>query len=440
MKINFEKSDRLAEIIYDSCLSIDSYHFNGAYKLKTSKNEKLNRLYQSLIDIHALNLSTEEKYKLKVEKFAEAYGYKDDLKKGEDFLKLTFDEEKVLERLTKAYWQTSPIRITLNGSNPEESLKNFIDKHYSKEPCKKVMFETILRQEPTEVEIEKEFWENCTSVTDIDSFCNIYREHLGKRLMEVDETFYDMDTILFDKNSLLHEYFQDLRICGFISYSEIFIECRLMHIAKSVNLISKSIVNVFKKMRASTHQTITSNSAIDGLLNTICKGISILQQDEKKHKCSENIVKGINLESPFQIFFRSLLSINYECADNEVEKANRRIDLKLEDSNKLPHRIIVEFKGWWNKDKYSVIEQCLGYVTDFEENAIVFMVNHLEKTIDKKYKEKVVMNSYSYKKDSWTEVKYKETGYTYFKSEHLDNDKTKTIYHFIVSPKIYCKN
>lgn len=440
MEINFDKSNRLAELIYDSCLAIDSYHFKGAFDLKTSKNEKLNALYQSLIDIHTDNLSTDEKYALKVEKFAEAYGYKGNFEKGEAFLKLIFDENKIIERLTKAYWQIAPIKITFTGNTTEAGLKNFIDKYYSEEPCKNAIIKIILKQEPTEVEIEKEFWNNCTSVREVDSFCNIYREHLGKRLKEVDEDFYEMDTILFDKSSLLYKYFKELRRCGLISCSERFIEVRLMHIAKAINLMSNNTVSVFKKLRASTKQTINNISSIEEFLNTFCKGILILQQDEKNQKCSENIVENIKHEAPFQIFFRSLLSVNYECSDNEVEKGSKRIDLKIEDSNKLPHRIIIEFKGWWNRDKYDVVEQCLGYLTEFEDNAVIFMVNHLESSIERKYKEKVVLKTKSYIQDSWFELKYKQTGYMFFKSEHTFNKRTKTLYHFIVSPKIYCNN
>ncbi len=440
MEINFDKSNRLAELIDDSCLAIDSFHFKGAFDLKSSRNKNLNILYQSLIEIQAKDLSADEKHQLKVEKIAEAYGYKGNSEKGEAFLKEIFDENKVLERLTKAYWQISPIRITFTGNATEESLKYFIDKYYSEEPCKRTIIETIIKQEPTEVEIEKEFWKNCTSIGDIDGFCNIYREHLVQKLKEVDENFYDMGTILFDESSILNKYFRELRKCGFVSCPERFLECRLMHIAKAVNLMSNNIVCVFKKLRASTKQTVNNVSAIEEFLNSFCKGILILQQDEKNQKCSENIVENINHEAPFQIFFRSLFRVNYECSDNEVEKGNKRIDLKLEDSNKLPHRIIIEFKGWWNRDKYDVVEQCLSYMTDFENNAVVFMINHLESNINKKYKEKVVLKSKSYTVDSWAEIKYKQTGYTYFKSQHVINDRTKTLYHFIVSPKIYCKN
>lgn len=440
MEINFDKSNRLAELIYDSYFAIDSCHFKGAFDLKTSKNVKLNTLYRSLVEIQADNLSTDEKYKRRVEKFAETYGYKGDFEKGEAFLLLEFDEKNVLERLTKAYWQISPIRITFTGNVSESGLKNFIDKYYSEEPCKKVIIETILKQEPTEIEIEKEFWKNCTSVGDIDSFCNIYREHLGKRLLEVDEAFYEMDRILFDKSSLLYKYFKELRNCGFVSCSEKYLECRLIHIAKAINLMTNNVVSTFKKLRASTKPMVSNTSAIEEFLYTFCKGILILQQDERKQKCSENIVENIRLEAPFQIFFRSLFGVNYECCDNEVEKGNKRIDLKLEDSEKLPHRIIIEFKGWWNRDKYNVVEQCLSYMTDFEDNAVIFMINHLDSCIERKYKERVVLQRESYIIESWTEIPYKQTDYMFFKSKHTFNNRIKTLYHFIVSPKIYCKN
>ena len=174
MNINFDKSNRLIELINESCMAIDSFHFRGAFDLKQSKNAKRNILYEELININQKNLSTEEKYKIQIEKFAEAYSCKGDLEKGESFLKLTFDEDKILERLTRGYWQISPIRIIQTGNATIDDLRQFVNKYYSKEPCKEVMIETILKQEPTEVDIEREFWNNCTDVDKINEFCNIY--------------------------------------------------------------------------------------------------------------------------------------------------------------------------------------------------------------------------------------------------------------------------
>ena len=258
----------------------------------------------------------------------------------------------------------------------------------------------------------------------------------------MDEEYYDMNAILFDENNLLHNYFIMLRMCGLVSCSERYMEARLMHIARAINLMSKNIVEVFKKLRASTEQPIVDNCGnikIEEFLNVFCKGIQILQQDEINHQCSKNITEDINHEAPFKMFFRSLLGVNYQCSDTEVEKGIRRIDLKIDDVNKLPHRLIIEFKGWWNKDKNDVVEQCLGYLTDFENSAVIFIINHLQSTVVKKYKEKIVTQNESYVQNSWGEVNDKNTEFRYYKSKHVTNEQIKTLYHFIVSPKIYCR-
>lgn len=441
MVINFNKSNRLIELLDESCLSISPDYFKGAYSLKKSENKKLNYLYKELLIIQKSNLSSDEKYKQKIESFTKAYNCNGDFKKGERFLKSIFNEDKIIEILTKAYWQISPIRITRNKNASVDGLNEFIEKYFGKEPCKDIIIETILRQEPTEIDIEKEFWNNCTSVNEINEYCNIYREQFGENLKKVNETFYDIDTVLFDNKSVLFQYFKELRNCGLLNSSESFVEVRLMQIAKAVNRMSDSIVKLFKKLRASTKQSvipIEKTGSNEMFLNTICRGVEILQQSEMRQECSRNIVKNINLEAPFQVFFHSLLKINYQSADLEVEKGPRKIDLKIEDSKKLPHRMIMEFKGWWNNDKNEVIKQCLGYLTDFEESAVIIMINNLKSGIEKKYKEKIILTNKTYVSNSLTEKKYKSTMFNYFKSEHTVNEKTKTIYHFIISPKIYC--
>ena len=113
---------------------------------------------------------------------------------------------------------------------------------------------------------------------------------------------------------------------------------------------------------------------------------------------------------------------------------NGRVDLKV--SHPAIDNKIIEFKGWWNSDKDEVVNQLIGYLTDFENDGYVFIINHTKNNITEKYKEKVISSEMKFIDASWEEVRFKDTGYLYYKSKHNFWDQVKTLYHFIFS--VYC--
>lgn len=111
-------------------------------------------------------------------------------------------------------------------------------------------------------------------------------------------------------------------------------------------------------------------------------------------------------------------------------KGNGRIDLKIVDA-KIGKKII-EFKGWWNKDKYDIAEQVTGYLTDFEKVGYVLMVNHLKTTdITGAYQKIIESTKTGYVAGSFKEPKHPNTHFTYFVSEHKFGNRSKTLYHLI---------
>jgi hypothetical protein len=166
-------------------------------------------------------------------------------------------------------------------------------------------------------------------------------------------------------------------------------------------------------------------------LDYFINGIKELQSQGINQECIRNITDKKYLESPFRYFFKSILSSIYESVEAEPEKSNGRIDLKIQDK-KLNSSVIIEFKGWWNKDKYNITQQTLGYLTDFEKEGFVFMINHnKKKNIDEEYKSKIIVPQSHYIENSWKEIKYKETDFTFYISEHRFNKKIKILNHFI---------
>jgi hypothetical protein len=159
--------------------------------------------------------------------------------------------------------------------------------------------------------------------------------------------------------------------------------------------------------------------------------INTLQREGERLQCIANIRSGVKLEQPFRDIFKVMLSPIYKSVESEPEKGNGRIDLKIHDNN-LPTPIIIEFKGWWNNDKKSIVYQLMGYLTDFEEEGYIFMVNHNRKrNILLDYKRIITDSVTGFIQNSWNEEKYKKTGFVYYSSLHNYNDLIKKINHFI---------
>lgn len=176
-----------------------------------------------------------------------------------------------------------------------------------------------------------------------------------------------------------------------------------------------------------------SKSFIDYFIQSI----KVLQSEDKKLQCIANIRNGVNHEHPFRDMFKVMLSPIYSSVEAEPEKGNGRIDLKIQD-DKLSIPIIVEFKGWWNNDKLNIINQLIGYLTDFEDEGFIFMINHnKKKQIIEDYYKIVTDSNAGYKAESWKEERYLNTGYMYYSSLYEQNGKIKKVNHFIFNANFH---
>ncbi len=168
-------------------------------------------------------------------------------------------------------------------------------------------------------------------------------------------------------------------------------------------------------------------------IKDLINGIWVLQKNDTNEPCIINVRENKpDKETSFRYWFKNFFTARYPDASvtAEEEKGSGRIDLKI--SHKLLGEKIIEFKGWWNQDKKKSPEQICGYLTDFEKDGYVFMINHLEKKeiiID--YKELVMQPSMNYVADTWKEHRYENTDMIYYESKHKFAVKEKTVYHFI---------
>jgi len=168
-------------------------------------------------------------------------------------------------------------------------------------------------------------------------------------------------------------------------------------------------------------------------IDDILEGMKALQDNGINEHCIKNVRdKGANKESYFRYFFRNWLRARLRDATvtAEEEQGNGYVDLRILRRG-APDRII-EFKGWWNEDKLTTPAQLCRYLTDFEREGFIFMINHLQKkSIDEGYKAIVTSPSMNYVANSWEAHSHRGTGVPFYVSRHQFDGKEKIIYHFI---------
>lgn len=178
----------------------------------------------------------------------------------------------------------------------------------------------------------------------------------------------------------------------------------------------------------SKNKSIDSNS---DFIDSILKGIKELQNQDINAECIRLVkTEQVKHEAQFRNWFKTYFSSKYASVNAEPEKGNGRIDLKIEDSK--VNTKIIEFKGWWNNDKKQVISQISNYLTDFESDGFIIIINDKKKNIEKEYFEIIKSDSIKYEQNTY-QVRKTESDYKYFISHHYDNIRTKKLYHFIIN-------
>ena len=128
----------------------------------------------------------------------------------------------------------------------------------------------------------------------------------------------------------------------------------------------------------------------------------------------------------FCTYFRS---IKYQ-AEPESKKGSKRIDLKVI-APVTNEKKIIEFKGWWNPDKNEIIQQLCGYLSEFEKDGYVFMVNHTKTSIKNKYQQIIQSQEMKFIGNSWETITIEGTGFEYYRSLHNYGEQGKTLHHII---------
>jgi hypothetical protein len=174
--------------------------------------------------------------------------------------------------------------------------------------------------------------------------------------------------------------------------------------------------------------TTAAPSTINFLADFI-NGIKELQEAGSTAECIKIHRNKARNEGSFRDWFRTWFRAKGYFAEAEPVKDEGRIDLKV--VHRLINNKIIEFKGWWNSDKKEIIQQICKYLTEFEQDGYVFIVNHTKTNIKGSYERLVTTSELGYITGSWREIQHENSSYTYYASEHNTLQGKKTIYHFI---------
>jgi len=200
----------------------------------------------------------------------------------------------------------------------------------------------------------------------------------------------------------------------------------------SGDALSKYYIDTMKEI--ATHFIVEKNESFEPIPNFIddlVGGIKQLQNQGKRAECIRKMVdENKRDEGGFRDFFQVILEAKGYTTEAEPQTSVWKIDLKVMHP-KLTTKI-VEFKGWWNDDKKNIINQLHRYLTEFDDEGYVFIINHTSRNIIDKFKDIVCNVKMNYVADSWEEIRYRNSGFSYYQSKH-QSTRLKIIYHFIFS-------
>ena len=198
-------------------------------------------------------------------------------------------------------------------------------------------------------------------------------------------------------------------------------------------IMFKSIFQVIERYIEFSEYFEINDKPTQHFIETLLSGIRELQTQDINAECIRDIKQTKKRkEAPFRNWFKTFLSLKYDSVNAEPEKGKGRIDLKIED-REIGTKII-EFKGWWNPDKKKIAKQIGGYLTDFEEDGYIIMINHNKnKSINENYLSLIKTQEMGYIKDSLENKKCENTDFKYYISKHWDGIRTKTLSHFILN-------
>ncbi|WP_343556320.1 hypothetical protein [Sphingobacterium sp.] len=215
---------------------------------------------------------------------------------------------------------------------------------------------------------------------------------------------------------------------------------KLKEVTLSGSQSEKTYIKLLKKWLKSEKRYLSELSVIlktgnsnETFVFNIIDGIKLLQAGDTNEDCITTIRnRGSNKEAKVRHWFKNFLAARYQgsVVTSEEENGPGRMDLKI--YHEAFGTKVMEFKGWWNSDKKGSVEQIINYLTDFEGEGFIFMINDLEKKdISQSYRKLIEDPKTGFQTDSWQDHPIENSTISYFVSKHKLGIKEKIIYHFI---------
>lgn len=176
----------------------------------------------------------------------------------------------------------------------------------------------------------------------------------------------------------------------------------------------------------SLHGTKNINTALN---ETIIKAIRLIQTNEPSFiKDFKSKKTNSLLEADFRNHFYYIFGLSNEIkVDAEALSRVGRTDLRII-SNKFGTKTF-EFKIWDRPGYDKVVKQLYEYLTDFENDGFVFMVNSNKNSIENKYINNLKNSEMGYVENSLERRTIDR--FEFLISRHKINVKEKTVFHFI---------
>ena|GEM_PF-1910968 len=159
------------------------------------------------------------------------------------------------------------------------------------------------------------------------------------------------------------------------------------------------------------------------------EGIKALQEQDDNAECIRIHRAGKTDEASFRNWFIPWFKARGYTVEGEPEKGKGYIDLKA--VHPATGSKIVEFKGWWNSDKGQVIAQVCKYLTEFEGDGYIFIINNTKASIRDRYQALIQSPDLNYIDGSWRSIRHGSSAYEYYVSEHSTLHGKKQVHHFV---------
>lgn len=224
MNINFDKTDRLIQIIEEAVTSIK--FFPKWMERITKVKELANIGYYTTKDSKKCNVNISDS-------------------------EIIDEKESIIRTIKKSYWQ---VGARIQFTCPDTELQNVLERDFKDEKDKDVVWEVVTAHEPTAKDIEKEFMSNLTDYSpgSINALGGVYREYWKGHLAKCDDVLSISDAPFDPENDWYPFFHKAMKLNLFTGEEAFSIANNLEWIALKLNSITDDILGMLEKWQSST--------------------------------------------------------------------------------------------------------------------------------------------------------------------------------------------